>query len=191
MRRTYDESGLWCNRMTNRSHVYVTLWAYCRNGVYPLTAFGTITRTPTTGRGTRAATPELVEATHKTETPEPVEVEARSVIRQSCQIHQLDNGETLQVYYFPYTSLCLSFNRLVHRLFIFSVCMVCVIHSSVASCDTTRSNKLDSFVSLKHCYHCRRLTVRLSILRIRTGPLTAYTVIDDSESIISIEHIIY
>ena len=54
-------------------------------------------QTPVNGRGSRAATPELVEATNKAETPEPVEAEARLVIRQSCQIHQLENGETLQV----------------------------------------------------------------------------------------------
>lgn len=68
-----------------------------RNGVYPLTAFGPTTRTPTSGRGTRAVTPELVEAANKIESPEPVEAELRSVIRQSCQIHQLENGETLQM----------------------------------------------------------------------------------------------
>jgi nuclear receptor-binding protein len=68
-----------------------------RNGVYPLTAFGTVSRTASTGRGTRTATPELVESTNKTETPEPVEIESRFVIRQSCQIHQQENSQTLQM----------------------------------------------------------------------------------------------
>jgi len=67
-----------------------------RNGVYPLTAFGTVSRTPSASRGTRAATPELVESTNKTETPEPVEVESRLIIRQSCQIHHIDS-QTLQM----------------------------------------------------------------------------------------------
>jgi len=68
-----------------------------RNGVYPLTAFSTAVRAPVANRGTRANTPELVENTNNTEAPEPVEVESRLVIRHSCQIHQLENSQTLQV----------------------------------------------------------------------------------------------
>jgi len=70
-----------------------------RNGVYPLTAFSTAVRAPTANHITRANTPELVENDNKKETPEPVEVEGRLVIRHSCQIHQLENSQTLQVHF--------------------------------------------------------------------------------------------
>ena len=65
--------------------------------MYPLTAFSTAVRAPVANRSTRANTPELVENTNNIETPEPVEVEGRLVIRHSCQIHQLENSQTLQV----------------------------------------------------------------------------------------------
>jgi len=93
-----------------------------RNGVYPLTAFSTAVRAPVANRSTRANTPELVENTNNTEVPEPVEVESRLVIRHSCQIHQLENSQTLQV----------------HLLFVYVpvvlYCSCALVHSSCLQC---------------------------------------------------------
>lgn len=73
-----------------------TLCSVCRNGVYPLTAFNSVSPLASQGNRARAATPEQVESV-KLETPEPVEAEGRMVIRHSCQIHRVDNTPSLQV----------------------------------------------------------------------------------------------
>lgn len=63
-----------------------------RNGVYPLTAFGSTKRVAQP----RVVTPEQVEAV-KNEAKEPAEVENRRIIRQSCQLNKLADSQSFQM----------------------------------------------------------------------------------------------
>lgn len=63
-----------------------------RNGVYPLTAFGSTRRVAPP----RVATPEQVESV-KNEAKEAIELENRRVIRQSCQLNKLADSLSFQM----------------------------------------------------------------------------------------------
>ena len=56
----------------------------CRNGVYPLTAFASIVKPSEVAP--RSASPEIAESDTKSETPEPLDVEARRVVSIKCYV---------------------------------------------------------------------------------------------------------
>lgn len=58
---------------------------FCRNGIFPLTAF----KLPTPPPKPRAKTPE-VEELSKSDDPEPVDVENRLVMQSSCSVKKTD-----------------------------------------------------------------------------------------------------
>jgi len=62
-----------------------------RNGVYPLTAFASITQPPASRP--RAVSPELADSV-KSETPEPVDTETRLIVNMQCSVKKIQENPT-------------------------------------------------------------------------------------------------
>ena len=64
-----------------------------RNGVYPLTAFSSITQPPASRP--RAVSPELADSV-KSETPEPVDTETRLIVHMNCSVRKTEENPNVK-----------------------------------------------------------------------------------------------